>query len=142
MAEFQKAALPAMSTGFDLAHYAELPGGMLDAPGDARQCGVMQDIRIECKSAEARTIAATRLAAVAAAVRARADPAVLTWMAFECLDDETGLRVFARFEDKAAMERVNAWDEVVGFWTASKEKEIARIDQRAYVPNGKGWLHR
>lgn len=140
MAEFQKGALPVMSTGFDLAHY-ESVGGFLDAPGDCTECGVMQDIRIQCNSAAARKAVCDRLRALAAKVQARGDAGTLTWMAFECLDDEVGLRVYGRFVDRTAMERLNATPEVVEFWKASKE-EVARIDQRAYLPNGKGWLHR
>lgn len=141
MAEFQKGALPVMSTGFDLAHYGEL-GGFLDAPGDGRQCGVMQDIRIVCKSPEARKVAAARLQALAKSVEAAKDAGTLTWMAFDCLDNDVDLRIFGRFVDREAMERLNAREEVVSFWKDSKDGEIARIDQRAYVPNGKGWLHR
>jgi len=141
MGEFQKGALPVMSTGFDLAHYSKI-GGFLDATGNSRECGVMQDIRIICKSAEARKVAKARLGALAEAVAAAKDPGTLTYMVFESLDNDRDLRIFGRFVDREAMEKLNAREEVVKFWNDSKVDEIARIDQRAYVPNGKGWLHR
>lgn len=142
MGNFTKKALPVMSTGFDLAHYSDI-GGFLDAPGDGRQCGVMQDIRIICKSPEARKTAAERLVKIAKTLEGEPDKAgVQTWMAFESVDNDLDLRVFGRFENQAALQKLNARKEIADFWIASRDNEINRIDQRNYVPNDKGWLHR
>lgn len=142
MGKFTKKALPVMSTGFDLAHYSDI-GGFLDAPGDGRQCAVMQDIRIICKSSEAKRIAGERLAKIAKILEGESDKAgVQTWMAFESLDNHLDLRIFGRYESQAALQKLNARKELVDFWTASREDDIDRIDQRNYVPNDKGWLHR
>lgn len=142
MGQFLKGALPVMSTGFDLSHYSAI-GGFLDAPGDSRQCGVMYDTKIVAKSAEARALLKQRLATLAKKIEADNDAGqVLTWMAFEGLDNDKDLRVYGRFKDRAAMARLNERDDVVGFWKESRDNEIDRIEQRGYVPNGKGWLHR
>jgi quinol monooxygenase YgiN len=142
MQQFLEGALPVMSTGFDLSHYSAV-GGVPDAPGDGRQCGVMYDIKIVAKSPEARAVLKDRLAALAKKIEADTDKEqVLTWMAFECLDNDRDLRVYGRFKDRAAMARVNEREDVVAFWKESRDNEIERIEQRGYVPNGKGWLHR
>ncbi|KAB5523111.1 hypothetical protein GE09DRAFT_1153981 [Coniochaeta sp. 2T2.1] len=142
MGQFLKGALPVMSTGFDLSHYSAI-GGFLDAPGDSRQCGVMYDTKITCKSAEARALVKDRLAALAKKIEADNDAEqVFTWMAFEGLDNDKDLRIYGRFKDRAAMAKLNERSEVVDFWKASRENEIDAIQQRGYVPNNKGWLHR
>lgn len=142
MQQFLKGALPVMSTGFDLSHYTAI-GGFLDAPGDARQCGVMYDTKIVAKTPEARAVLRDRLATLAKKMEAETDKGqVLTWMAFESLDNDRDLRVYGRFRDRAAMAGVNEREDVVGFWKESRDGEIERIEQRGYVPNGKGWLHR
>lgn len=142
MGQFIKNALPVMSTGFDLSHYGAV-GGFLDAPGNSRECGVMYDTKIVAKSAEARAVLKDRLVALAKNIEAGNDAdQVLTWMAFESLDNDKDLRVYGRFKDRAAMAKLNERDDVVNFWKESRENEIDRIEQRGYVPNGKGWLHR
>jgi hypothetical protein len=55
--------------------------------------------------------------------------------------DGTGARMFARFKDRAAMETHLRRKEVIDFWLGSKD-EVAAMEARGYVPNGKGWLHR
>ena len=105
----------------------------------------MHDTRIVCKSPEARSVLRARLLALARSIEAdSAGPGadVYTWMAFECLDNDMDLRVFARTKDRTALDKLSRRPEVVNFWKESREGEIERIDQRGYVPNGKGWLHR
>lgn len=66
---------------------------------------------------------------------------VLTWMVFEGLDNETDLRIFGRYVNRDAMEALRAREEMVDFWKESKGG-IESIEQRGYVPNGRGWMHR
>lgn len=143
MAKFLAKIPPTMPTGLDLAHYSRV-GGFLDLPGDLRECAIMQDTRVECKSPEARAAVVARLRELTDAVESeeeRQPTGIFTYMAFESLDDDVGVRLFGRFESRAAMEAFLRRADVIGFWMDSKE-DIARMDCRGYLPNKKGWLHR
>lgn len=143
MAKFLEAIPPHTTTGLHLKHYRCL-GGFLDRDGDRKECGIMLDQKILCKSAE-------DLHAVSAALKSFVDTVsqteeekpegVLTFMAFECLDDEVGARLFGRFESREAMEVFLRREDVNGFWQSVKS-QVRGMEQRGYVPNGKGWLHR
>ena len=142
MKKFLEEAFPVMSTGFDLQHYS-LVSGFLDGPGDKRACGVMQDINITCKSRAARDTVVQRLKELGMKLEnEKAGGEVLTWTAYESQDNELGARILGRFKNKKAMMTLNRRPEVMDFWAACKEKEIERVEQRGYVENGKGWLHR
>jgi len=143
MARFLSAIPPTMTTGLDLNNYTRV-GGYLDKPGDKRECGIMQDIKIMCSSPSARSTLLDKLAELAKTVETtedKEDAGVWTWMAFACLDDEVGARIFARFRSREDMERHIRRKEVVDFWLGSKE-EVRSMGSRGYLPNGKGWLHR
>ena len=132
-----------MSTGLDLMHYSRV-AGYLDKPGNKRECGVMQDVRISCISATARAAVVSKISQLAKAIEdaeEKEENGVYTWMAFSSLDNDTGLRVFARYDGREAMERHLRTREVVEFWTESKD-DVAQMESRPYFPNGKGWLHR
>ncbi|KJR83762.1 uncharacterized protein SPSK_00166 [Sporothrix schenckii 1099-18] len=142
--KFIPVALPNMTTGFDLQHYARV-GGFLDRPGDGRACGFMYDVKIKCTSAEARDRVAARLTALAPAIEAAAptqDGGILTWVAFASQDVDTDARLLMRFRDKAAFHAYTKLPAVLDFWAAGKEEDVDKMEQRGYVENGKGWLRR
>ncbi|KAL5318148.1 hypothetical protein ACEPPN_013207 [Leptodophora sp. 'Broadleaf-Isolate-01'] len=132
-----------MSTSVDVSYNSAI-AGFLDLPGDRRECGIMQDTRIICSSPSARASVLFKLKALATVIEAAEKMescGVFTYMVFESLDDETGVRIFGRFADRESMETFLRRKEVVGFWLGSKE-EVKSMECRGYVPNGKGWLHR
>jgi quinol monooxygenase YgiN len=141
MKDFLGSAFPIMTTGFDLQHYS-LVGGFIDGPGDKRPCGIMYDTNIVCKSAEARQKVVQRLKALGSSVTKDNKDGILSFMTFEAQDDTTGARMLGRFTDRKALDAFMRRPEVVKFWADGKESDIARIEQRGYVENGKGWLHR
>ena len=99
----------------------------------------MQDVRVTCVSAAARASLLTALCKMVDGVDW--GNGTLTYMAFESLDDELGVRIFGRWRSRAEMERFVRREDVVAFWMENKEF-VKGMDQRLYVPNGKGWLHR
>src|ERR1700761_6852349 len=102
MEEFLKKIPPTMTTGLDLMHYSCI-GGYIDMPGDQRECEIMQDTRISCISATARVVLLSKLAELAKSIEAaegKESNGVYTWMAFSSLDDDTSVRVFARFKSR------------------------------------------
>lgn len=132
-----------MSTGIDISHYTAITG-FLSLSGDKRECQVMQDTRIVCFSPSKRALVLLKLKAVAELVEIEEkeqSKGVLTYMVFESLDDETGLRIFGRFADKPRMEEFLRRKEVVDFWLRSKD-EVKSMECRGYVPSGNGWLCR
>jgi len=143
MKTFLGKVLPIMTTGLDLMHYQAF-AGYLDKPGDKRECGVMQDVRIVCTSAEGRNAVVARLQTLAKTIEEREvkeKTGVYTWLACSSIDDDKSLRLYARYRDRKAMEKSIRTREVLDFWAASKD-DIAQMESRAYLPNGKGWLHR
>jgi len=143
MGTFLGNVLQIMTTGLDLMHYHAF-AGYLDKPNDKRECGVMQDVRIVCKSGEARNSVVAKLHALAKAVEdrdAKEKSGVYTWLACKSIDDDKSLRLYARYKDRNAMEKSIRTPEVLDFWLATKD-DVAQMESRAYLPNGKGWLHR
>ncbi|KAK3704725.1 hypothetical protein LTR37_013699 [Vermiconidia calcicola] len=131
------------TTDLDLNHYSAV-GGYLDRDGDKKECGIMHDVRIVCKSASARNAVVERLQSLCSKVQEseKAKPSgVLTFMGFSCLDNDTGARMYSRFERRDAMERFLRREDVLSFWKECKS-EITSMEARGYLPNGKGWLHR
>ncbi|KAJ9643357.1 hypothetical protein H2199_004036 [Coniosporium tulheliwenetii] len=116
MKEFLQKIPDTMTTGLDLSHYRWR--GERGGEG-----------KLEKLAGEVGKVAETD------------DTGVLTFMTFESLDGETGVRMFARFRSREDMERHLRSKEVLDFWLGSKE-EIASMESRGYLPNGKGWLHR
>ena len=135
-----------MTTGLDLAHY-RLIDGFLDSSFIAQECGIMLDMRVTCVSASARNSLRPKLANLANKVAHPSsganpkDQGILTFMTFESHDDDVSARIYARFTTRAAMEQFLRRSDVEGFWIGSKE-EVAKMESRAYLHNGKGWLHR
>jgi quinol monooxygenase YgiN len=147
MAEFLKRIPETMTTGLDLAHYRPV-AGFLDGEGKSRECGTMQDTRVKCKDGECREAVLERLRTLAGGVEGMQmndagakGVEVLTYMVFASLDDEIGVRIFARWTGREAMEQFLRRKDVLDFWLDSKE-EIVQMEAKNYVPNGKGWLHR
>lgn len=145
MAEFLQRIPSASTTGLDLNHY-HLVSGFLDLPGDRSEAGIMQDMRIICVSASARDTLLKNLADFVTSVEkeergSEGKGGVLTYMAFANLDDEVGARIYGRWKAREDMERFIRRDEVVGYWMENKES-VRAMEQRLYLPNGKGWLHR
>ncbi|OAA53983.1 hypothetical protein SPI_09190 [Niveomyces insectorum RCEF 264] len=133
-----------MATGFDLQHYNRV-AGFLDLSGDSTPCGLMYDTRVVCKSAATRDTVLARLIALGPAIETSGlakNGAILTWMAFASQDHDNDARIFARFRDKTGLDAYNRLSAVLEFWAVGKENDIDKIEQRGYVENGKGWLHR
>jgi quinol monooxygenase YgiN len=141
MGVFLKKIPDTMTTGLDLMHYAPA-AGFIDLPGDKRECGIMQDVRIYCPSAAARKSVLAGAAAIARAVESEnKDDEVLTFLVVRSVDNDTEMRMFLRFSSRDAMERHIRRQDLLDLWMASKEN-ITQMASRGYVPNGKGWLHR
>lgn len=145
MATFLKSIEPTTTTNLDLSHY-RLIAGFLDLPGDMTEADVMQDIKITCVSPAARSSVLGLLRNLVEGVyeeekQKGGQGGVLTYMAFECLDDDVGLRIFGRWRERRDMELFIRREDIGQFWKRAKE-EVGRMEQRCYVPNGKGWLHR
>lgn len=136
---------PTTTSNLDLAHY-RLVAGVLDLPGDASPAGIMQDVRITCVSASARETLLASLAELVDGVceaekRAKGREGILTYMAFACLDDDVGVRILGRWRTRADIEGFVRRCDVGRFWQGEKGR-VGRMQQRCYLPNGKGWLHR
>lgn len=145
MAKFLDKIPAASTTGLDLNHY-RCVAGFLDLPGDKTECGIMQDVRITCVSADARKSLLSSLTTLVKSVEEGARNnggkyGVLTYMAFANLDDEVGARIYGRWKTREEMEKFIRREEVNAFWFANKEN-VRAMEQRGYLPNGKGWLHR
>jgi quinol monooxygenase YgiN len=131
------------TTDLDLNHYRAI-GGFLDRDGNKKECEIMQDVRIGCKSSSDRDAVLKRLEALCQKVKdsEKSKPSgVLTYMGFSSLDNDTAARIYSRFESRDAMEKFLRREDVLNFWKESKN-EIASMEARGYLPNGKGWLHR
>lgn len=129
------------TTGLDLNHYS-LIAGYLDTHGDKRECGIMLDVRIGAETSTKRSTVAPKLKALAEKIKAGDKTGdVYTFMTFECLDNDTDLRIYARFKDRESMERTIRTDAWTDFWMSTKD-EIAKMESRGYLPNKKGWLYR
>ncbi|KAF2270871.1 hypothetical protein CC78DRAFT_527850 [Lojkania enalia] len=145
MAKFLELIPAASTTGLDLNHY-RLVAGFLDLPGDKSEAGIMQDVRITCTSPSARDTLLASLQSLVDNVEkqetaGKGAGGVLTYMAFASLDDEVGARIYGRWRTKEDMEMFIRRSEVIGWWMGNKE-HIRAMEQRGYLPNGKGWLHR
>jgi len=131
------------TTDLDLNHY-EAVSGFLDRDGDKKECAVILDVRISCKSGSARASVVTYAKSLApneASSGQWRSSGVLTLMTFSSLDNDSGARIYGRFESREAMEafvRTEGW---LTFWREVRDK-VASMESRGYVPNGKGWLHR
>lgn len=132
----------ASTTGLDLNHYRLLTG-FLDSSSTGAPAEIMQDIRITCISPTARTTLLRSLRSLVDTVGARSkeEDGTLTYMAFESLDDEVGARIYGRWRTRGNLEHFIRGADVNAFWTENKEL-VKAMEQRLYVPNGKGWLHR
>lgn len=144
MGAFLQKIPPTMTTGLDLMHYGYV-AGFLDKPGDQRECEIMQDTRITAISSEAREVISSRLAQLAKSVESDED-GIYTWLALISQDDDVGLRLYARFTTRAAMEKYQDRKDVLRFWAESKD-DVKQMEWRCYLPNStagkkKGWLHR
>ena len=131
------------TTDLDLNHYRAI-GGFIDRDGDKKECAVMLDQRIGCKSSDQRDAIIKSLQGLALNVQStekQQASGILTFIGFASLDDETSARIYSRFESRKSMEIFLRRSDVESFWRKSKS-DIANMESRGYVPNGKGWLHR
>jgi quinol monooxygenase YgiN len=103
------------------------------------EAGAMQDVRISCVDADARGELLASLKRMVDGIDD--DGGTLTYMAFASLDDDVGARIFRRWKTREDLERFIRREDVIGFWMENKE-HVRAMEQRLYVPNGKGWLHR
>jgi quinol monooxygenase YgiN len=138
--------IPASSTtNLDLAHY-RCVAGFLDLHAQKGEAGVIQDVKITCTEAKARETLLGKLVGLVGSVQRevrenRGRDGVYTYMAFACLDDDVGVRIMGRWRDRGHMESFVRRADVGAFWAEGKE-DVARMEQRLYLPNRKGWLHR
>jgi quinol monooxygenase YgiN len=131
--------IPAASTtGLDLNHY-RLTAGFLDSSHVQAEAGIMQDIRVTCVSSAAQSSLLVSLKTLVDGVGC--EGGTLTYMAFASLDDDVGARLYGRWVTRKDLERFIRRDDVNAFWMENK-KYVRAMEQRLYVPNGKGWLHR
>jgi len=131
--------IPAASTtGLDLNHY-KCVAGFLDASHTQAPAEIMQDMRVTCVSPSSLTTLLSSLTSLVNSVDGSGG--TLTYMAFQSLDDDVGARIYGRWKTREDMERFIRREEVIGFWMENKE-HVRAMEQRLYVPNGKGWLHR
>lgn len=143
MGKFLPSAVPDMSTGLDLMHYKPV-AGFLDRSGKKTECGIIHDVQIRCHDKESRAKMLEELSRVCSQVEEKqgekgTDSEVLSFIGLESLDDETGARIFARYKSRDVWE---AWQRnpiVKGLFEAVKS-QVASMQSRPYVPNGKGWL--
>ncbi|KAF2095510.1 hypothetical protein NA57DRAFT_44223, partial [Rhizodiscina lignyota] len=141
MGAFLKKIPAASATGLDLNHYS-LVAGYLDKPGDKTECGIMLDVKLTAGSAAARKSLNPKLKKLASDVdKADPDGGVYTFMTFESIDNDVDGRIYARFRDRDAMEKFLRRKEWTDFWMSTKD-EVAKMESRAYLHNGKGWLYR
>lgn len=138
MKQFIPATSPIMTTGFDLTHYEDV-SGFLDKSGDKKECGVIHDTRILCSSSSARDTILKKLGGIAG--NAEKEKGTYTLWVLKSLDHDDQVRIFERYEDWAAMEAHQSSPALIKLLLDSKE-EIKSVEGRAYLPNGKGWLHR
>ncbi|KAF1842348.1 uncharacterized protein K460DRAFT_420266 [Cucurbitaria berberidis CBS 394.84] len=139
MQTFLQNIQPASTTGLDLAHY-RLIAGFLDASNTRAPAQIMQDIRITCNSPAARAAIIDSLSKLVNTVDG-SEEGTLTYMGFSSLDDDVGVRMYGRWRSREDFECFIRRDEVNNFWAGNKSS-VRAMEQRLYVPNGKGWLHR
>jgi quinol monooxygenase YgiN len=147
MADFLAAIPEYTTTNLDLAHY-RCVAGVLDLHGDRREAGCMQDVRITCVDGGARERVLGALQGLVQKVQREEEEegnggqaGVETYMGFASLDDEVGVRIFGRWRERRDLEEFVRREDVGDFWKGVRV-DVARMEQRIYVPNGKGWLHR
>jgi quinol monooxygenase YgiN len=138
MSSFLATVPNTMTTGMDLTHYTET-SGFLDKSKICLECGIIYDTRIVCNSAKDRDIVLQKLAAVAEHAE-QDEEGTYTFLVLKSLDNDYHVRIFERYANWEAMEVHKKADKVVKFWLGSKA-EVKSMEGRAYVPNGKGWLH-
>ncbi|KAH7402501.1 hypothetical protein BKA66DRAFT_403920, partial [Pyrenochaeta sp. MPI-SDFR-AT-0127] len=138
MQKFLEKIPAASTTGLDLNHY-RLVAGFLDASHTQAPAEVMQDIRITCVSASSLAALISSLAKLVNGVEGV--DGTLTYTAFKSLDDNVGARIYGRWSSRESMEKFVRREDVNNFWVANKG-HVRAMEQRLYVPNGKGWLHR
>ena len=143
MEKFLSLIPSASTTDLDLNHYA-LVSGFLDIDGSLKAAGVMQDVRIVCSSPAVRDSVLSSLKTLVSSVEQnerQKGTGTLTYMGFKSLDDDLGLRIFGRWATREDMEKFIRGEQVGRFWEGVK-KDVRSMEQRSYLENGKGWLHR
>ncbi|KAF2793438.1 hypothetical protein K505DRAFT_244409 [Melanomma pulvis-pyrius CBS 109.77] len=149
MSQFLTLIPQASTTGLDLSHY-RLVAGFLDLPTKSAAiptpASIILDIRVTSTTASARPDILTSLTSLTNTIEqeersSTTASGTATYMAFASLDDETGVRIFGRWKTRDDMERFLRREDVLEFWMENKVN-VKAMEQRAYLPNGKGWLHR
>lgn len=132
---FLPTAVPTMTTGLDLTHY-EAVGGFLDKSGKKTECGLIHDVQIQCVDRE-KVLEVLR--ALCGKVDEGSGDEVLTFLGLKSLDNDTGVRIFARYKSREVWEKWLRGEVIRGFWEEVKPW-VASMDAKGYKPNGKGWL--
>ncbi|KAF4989816.1 hypothetical protein FDECE_14585 [Fusarium decemcellulare] len=138
---FLPVAVPAMTTNLDLTHFAAV-GGFLDFSGKKTECGLIHDVKIQCVDSSVRDELLEKLAALCATVEEKQKDGkgeVLTFLGLKALDNETGARIFARYQRREVWEEWLRSELIKEFWESVKSL-VASMEARPYAPNGKGWL--
>ncbi|KAK2748943.1 hypothetical protein FQN57_007226 [Myotisia sp. PD_48] len=140
MNKFLPVALTTMTTGLDLVNYEDV-AGFMDKPGDMTECGIIWDTRLTINEASFEQVLSnlTRLAEWVE----KSEPDTYTFLIHKGLDEENKneLRVLERYRTRDALEKHQASAEVLLFFRENKDA-IVRLENRGYLPNGLGWLHR
>ncbi|KAF4460822.1 hypothetical protein FALBO_12382 [Fusarium albosuccineum] len=123
---FLRVAVPAMTTNLDLTHFAAV-GGFLDFGGKKTECGLIHDVKIQCVDSSLEE------------KQKDGKGEVLTFLGLRALDNETGARIFARYQSREVWEAWLRSELIMEFWESVKPL-VASMEARPYAPNGKGWL--
>lgn len=139
MAPFLKNTPDTMATGFDLTHYVDV-SGFLDKTGKSTECTVIHDTKILCASSAARDIVLAKLAKIAEHAE-KEEQGTYTFYVLKSLDHDNQIRILERYASWDAFHTHQNYPGLAKLWLGSKE-EVKSLEQRAYAPNHKGWLHR
>ena len=139
MGKFLSEVPDTMTTGLDLAHYEDT-SGFLDRSGTCAEGDIIYDTRILCHNSQARECVVEKLSAIAEYVQEE-EKGTHTFWVLKSLDQDDEVRIFERYQSWNSMETHQNSQKLLEFWYGTK-KEIKSMEGRAFVPNGKGWLHR
>ena len=134
---FLPTAVPTMTTGLDLTHFSAV-GGFLDKSGKKTECGLIHDVQIRCVDG-GREELVKGLKELCDGVEKQCKDEVLTFLGLVSLDNETGVRIFARYKSREVWEEWLRGSLIQTFWETVKPR-VASMEAKGYAPNGKGWL--
>lgn len=140
MGQFLRKVFPIMNTGLDLVHYEDV-GGFLDKKGNKTECGIIWDTWITVKEGKVDKVLES-LKGLAKWVE-ESEPEAYSYLIHRGLDEDNRneLRVLERYATREGMEAHMSSKPVLDFFRGAA-KDVVRLENRGYLPNGLGWLHR